>query len=282
MEAWRKELYLAHHGIKGQRWGVRNGPPYPLSMSKRSASEKKAGLGSSIKKAASKAVRRMTDPKRVNRAITVANAYSRVAMAYAIGSMFNMPLASPVIAQYAKAAHEIHKELSTGVSKKNRRHKGLETKSEKAKSPLKVLSKPNEPSELHQDSDPPTAKFFAKFIPSVANNLRNCRDYTIKNKNGQTIGEFSTELKNKGEEMNISWLGIRDKYGNKGYGQSAMRLAIDDARKQGVKYVTLEVPTVSPNARHIYEKLGFKETSKGLFTSEDDVWGGLTEMRLDL
>lgn len=23
-------IYLAHHGIKGQKWGVRNGPPYPL------------------------------------------------------------------------------------------------------------------------------------------------------------------------------------------------------------------------------------------------------------
>lgn len=23
MEAWRKELYLAHHGIKGQKWGIR-------------------------------------------------------------------------------------------------------------------------------------------------------------------------------------------------------------------------------------------------------------------
>lgn len=28
MEAWRNELY--HHGIKGQRWGVRRGPPYPI------------------------------------------------------------------------------------------------------------------------------------------------------------------------------------------------------------------------------------------------------------
>lgn len=25
---------LAHHGIKGQKWGVRNGPPYPLNKSK--------------------------------------------------------------------------------------------------------------------------------------------------------------------------------------------------------------------------------------------------------
>lgn len=25
--------FLAHHGIDGQKWGVRNGPPYPLSKS---------------------------------------------------------------------------------------------------------------------------------------------------------------------------------------------------------------------------------------------------------
>jgi len=22
--------YLEHHGVKGQKWGVKNGPPYPL------------------------------------------------------------------------------------------------------------------------------------------------------------------------------------------------------------------------------------------------------------
>ena len=27
---------LVHHGIKGQKWGVRNGPPYPLDRSKKS------------------------------------------------------------------------------------------------------------------------------------------------------------------------------------------------------------------------------------------------------
>ena len=35
------ELY--HHGIKGQKHGKRNGPPYPLSGNAHSASEKKAG-----------------------------------------------------------------------------------------------------------------------------------------------------------------------------------------------------------------------------------------------
>lgn len=41
---------LAHHGIRGQKWGVRNGPPYPLGDSNHSASEKKAGWRKSLDK----------------------------------------------------------------------------------------------------------------------------------------------------------------------------------------------------------------------------------------
>lgn len=33
--------YLQHHGIRGQRWGRRNGPPYPLDPSDHSAREKR-------------------------------------------------------------------------------------------------------------------------------------------------------------------------------------------------------------------------------------------------
>lgn len=35
------ELY--HHGIKGQKWGDKNGPPYPLGASSHSSSERKEG-----------------------------------------------------------------------------------------------------------------------------------------------------------------------------------------------------------------------------------------------
>lgn len=41
---------LIHHGILGQKWGKRNGPPYPLSSGSHSVSEKKAGWRKSLDK----------------------------------------------------------------------------------------------------------------------------------------------------------------------------------------------------------------------------------------
>lgn len=48
------ERYLAHHGILGQRWGRRNGPPYPLDSKSHSVSEKKANWRKSLDKADNK------------------------------------------------------------------------------------------------------------------------------------------------------------------------------------------------------------------------------------
>ncbi len=41
--------YLAHHGILGQKWGHKNGPPYPLDADKHSANEKKKGWMQSLR-----------------------------------------------------------------------------------------------------------------------------------------------------------------------------------------------------------------------------------------
>lgn len=47
--------YLVHHGIKGQKWGKRNGPPYPLSPGDHSKSEKDAGWRKSLNSSSSDA-----------------------------------------------------------------------------------------------------------------------------------------------------------------------------------------------------------------------------------
>lgn len=39
---------LSHHGIKGQRWGKKNGPPYPLDYDQHSSAEKKQNSKLSI------------------------------------------------------------------------------------------------------------------------------------------------------------------------------------------------------------------------------------------
>lgn len=43
-----REEDLEHHGILGQKWGKRNGPPYPLDAGDHSAAEKKAGWRKSL------------------------------------------------------------------------------------------------------------------------------------------------------------------------------------------------------------------------------------------
>ena len=268
MEAWRQELYLAHHGILGMKWGKRQGPPYPLDAQDHSAAERRAGWRQSLKKNAER-------QKAVHDTVTaVSKAQKRVAKTYTLSSVFNAQFSAPAVISYAKTAKDLHDTLSSNA--------GSFAPKKKASQELKVLSKPDEPSELHQDPRAPTFNFFAKFFPSVAKRMQNCGDYTIKNKQGKTIGAFANELMENGDKMYFNLIDIDPKYGSKGYAQSAMRLAIEDARKQGCKYITLEVPTTSPNARHIYEKLGFKETANGMVSDEDDIWGGLTEMRLDL
>lgn len=50
MDSQFYEKFIKHHGILGQKWGVRNGPPYPLSKEQHSKSEIDAGWEKSLNK----------------------------------------------------------------------------------------------------------------------------------------------------------------------------------------------------------------------------------------
>lgn len=53
----RSAAYLEHHGIKGQKWGVKNGPPYPLGYDDHSTSQKRLNPKSELNNYDAKATR---------------------------------------------------------------------------------------------------------------------------------------------------------------------------------------------------------------------------------
>ena len=84
-------------------------------------------------------------------------------------------------------------------------------------------------------------------------------------------------LDKDGDETNLNWISTKSKYEGKGYAQTMMNHLIKYSKdKNGSSFMSLEVPDDSPNAKHIYEKYGFKETG----TSWDDY--GLTQMKKNL
>lgn len=77
------QVYLTHHGILGQKWGERNGPPYPLDVKDHSATEKKARWRKSLDKGTSREDNKkkgLTDKKQ-KRALKIGATLAAVALA---------------------------------------------------------------------------------------------------------------------------------------------------------------------------------------------------------
>lgn len=132
---------------------------------------------------------------------------------------------------------------------------------------------------LDGDRTPPLAKVIARLSPKTRERINNSHSFTLKSSSGKDIGEMFL-YKNKPDSLNVMWVEVEPKYRGNGYASGAMKAAVEYAKQQKLKSVTLEVPGVSPDARHIYEKMGFKAGK--LISPKGDYWGGLTEMELTL
>lgn len=86
--------YLQHYGIPGQKWGKRNGPPYPLSEGNRSLSEKKASY--------KEAKKGLTD-KQKKAIIIGASVVATGLAAYGIYKCRNIPKSNPLTPDQMKA-----------------------------------------------------------------------------------------------------------------------------------------------------------------------------------
>ena len=184
---------IVHHGIKGQKWGVQNGPPYPLDESDKSERER--------------TLNRSYDEKQ----ILMARGKD--------GKLLTM--------------EQIDKSL--------------------------------------------IAKGLAKISKSIYKNQMNDKNFDIKI-GDKVIGNLEL-YQDSPTEVNGVWLGIDEEYRGNGYATAVLMTALHECRERGYKTFTIEVPEISPDAHHIYRKLGFVDGEK---ISEDDIWGGLTKMTLDL
>lgn len=98
-------------------------------------------------------------------------------------------------------------------------------------------------------------------------------EYHLTNSSGKKIGDMFLTDKGSGE-INLNWISVGKKHQGKGIAQSVLKRTISDAKKRGYERFTLEVPDTDDNARHVYSKLGFKESGKDKY--------GLINMQLDL
>ena len=132
-------------------------------------------------------------------------------------------------------------------------------------------------------SKPPTKihKALAVASKSYAENYANQAYLSIKDKDGKKIGtaNFWNDKKDP-TAVYLNWISINKGARGRGYATAVLQAAEEHSRAAGKKKMKLEVPGVSPDARHIYEKMGFKVTQES--TKTDSVWGGLTHMEKKL
>lgn len=121
------------------------------------------------------------------------------------------------------------------------------------------------------------------FIARLLRNFKQIREkqdrfapYNIE-LGGKNIGYIMINEDSK-EEINFSWLQINPEFRGNHYATEVMKALLKWSKKLGYKTATLEVPGNSPDAQHIYEKLGFAVVKK----EESDVWEGLTYMKKNL
>lgn len=97
----------------------------------------------------------------------------------------------------------------------------------------------------------------------------------IQDKDGKKIGEASFWFKGK-DDIYLNWIQVNKSARGQGYASSILQAAAEHGAKTGRKRMVLEVPGNAPDARHIYEKMGFTQTgvTQG---NEKDIWGGLTQ-----
>lgn len=139
--------YLVHHGIKGQMWGFRNGPPYPLGAGAKSAKEKKAERSEKKKHTA------RSSGENIARRIISKNGDKKVGFAAELAIYTAIQLA-PLLAYLGIAVAFKHSEKKDKEKEDKEAEKRFEKRNPKRVSELPKLESPMEPSESMKLTNP--------------------------------------------------------------------------------------------------------------------------------
>lgn len=127
---------------------------------------------------------------------------------------------------------------------------------------------------------PAKVRKFDRAMAAVSKNYAdmyaNGANLTIHDKDGKNIGDAMFDHKKNGD-LYLNWVSIEKSARGRGYASEVMKAAADYGKASGSTRMTLEVPGNAPDARHIYQKMGFTDTGKTM-GHKNDLWGGLTEM----
>lgn len=129
-----------------------------------------------------------------------------------------------------------------------------------------------------KDPASPIAKALSKIFPKYKEHQEKISNFTLSDKQGKKIGDASF-FKDSPTSLNLMWIGVKANQRGKGYATAVLEGVVNFAKQEKLEKLTLEVPGTSPDALHIYERLGFKTVSQ---VSDKDIWGGLTSMELEL
>jgi ribosomal protein S18 acetylase RimI-like enzyme len=97
----------------------------------------------------------------------------------------------------------------------------------------------------------------------------------ITDKDGKKIGDANFWYKGK-DDIYLNWIQVKSSARGNGYASAILQSAAEHGKQTGRKRMVLEVPGNAPDARHIYEKMGFTATGVK-YGNKNDIWGGLTQ-----
>ena len=90
------------------------------------------------------------------------------------------------------------------------------------------------------------------------------RTYVAAEVDGKLIANSQVSRFGAGRQSHVGLLGIaiRDGYRNIGIGTQMMETLLDEGKKMGIKVLILDMFATNKRAKHVYEKMGFREVGR--------------------